>query len=78
MGSYQDKLTADMKAAMKAGGEPACLLDFWAQQINSECHVGGFLLCWGGGAGCLWHVMAVALFQPGVSCSAHLFTQNAH
>jgi hypothetical protein len=26
---------------MRAGKEPACLLDFWSQQINTEITVGG-------------------------------------
>jgi hypothetical protein len=25
------------RAAMRAGGEPACLLDFWARQVNEDC-----------------------------------------
>jgi cytochrome P450 family 710 subfamily A protein len=25
------------KAAMRAGGEPACLLDFWTVQLLAEC-----------------------------------------
>lgn len=31
------------KAAMRAGGEPGCLLDFWSQQINAECDVSSAL-----------------------------------
>lgn len=27
------------KERMKAGHEPACLLDFWTQQIIKECQV---------------------------------------
>jgi hypothetical protein len=27
------------KAAMRAGREPECLLDFWAQQVNADCDV---------------------------------------
>ncbi|KIZ02570.1 hypothetical protein MNEG_5387 [Monoraphidium neglectum] len=29
--------SARSKAAMRAGREPGCLLDFWSQQINAEC-----------------------------------------
>jgi hypothetical protein len=33
--------SARSKAAMRAGREPGCLLDFWSQQINAECDVSG-------------------------------------